>query len=102
MEQGVAAFENTIYEYVQAGGPEPSDSEMKDDLLRMLPERMQLDLLWQKADANVGFSEFRDTVVTQSARVMNTKSLNVEFIRSTSRSRLQSTLGPPRAWKPPS
>ena len=44
---------------------------MKDDLLRMLPERMQLDLLWQKADKDVGFCEFRDTVVTQSARAMN-------------------------------
>ena len=71
VEQSVAAFENTIYEHVQSGGLQPSDSEMKDDLLRMLPEQMQLDLLWQKADANVGFSEFRDTVATQSARVMN-------------------------------
>ena len=71
VEQGVAQFENSIYEFTQAGGVAPSDKEMKDDLLRMLPEKMQLDLLWQASKVEVGFSEFRDHVVAQCARVMN-------------------------------
>ena len=76
VEQGVAQFENSIHEFVQAGGVAPSDKEMKDDLLRMLPEKMQLDLLWQASKVEVGFSEFRDHVVAQCARVMNIQKPN--------------------------
>ena len=71
VEQGVAAFENSVHEFTQAGGVPPSDDEMKNDLLRMLPERMQLDLMWQSADKDKSFAQFRDIVVTQSARIIN-------------------------------
>ena len=70
VEQGVAAFENSIHEFVQAGGVAPSDKKMKDDLPRTLQGKMQLDLLWNASDRNVSFTDFRDLVVTQSARVM--------------------------------
>ena len=71
VEQGVAAFENSIYEFAQAGGTPPSDKEMKDDLLRMLPERIQLDLLWSASDQSKNFAQFRDLVVTASAKMLN-------------------------------
>ena len=71
VEQGVAAFENSIHEFVQAGGVAPSDKEMKDHLLRILPGKMQLDLRWHATKEDIGFSEFRDHIVSQSALVMN-------------------------------
>ena len=38
IEAGVAAFENSIYEFTQAGGEPPSDHDMKNDLPRLLPD----------------------------------------------------------------
>jgi hypothetical protein len=37
VEQGVAAFENSIHEFVAAGGAPLPDKDMQDDLLRILP-----------------------------------------------------------------
>ena len=71
VEQCVATFENSIYEYTQAGGIAPSDKEMKDDLLRLLPERIQSDLLWDAANIDVSFAKFRDIVVSQTARLLD-------------------------------
>ena len=71
IEQGVASFENPVYEFTQAGGVPPSDKEMKGDLLRLLPGKIQLDLLWQASDAWKSFIEFRDIVVSASARMLN-------------------------------
>ena len=73
VEAGVAAFENSIYEYTQAGGIAPSDKEMKDDLLRLLPEKIQSDLLWDAANLDVSFTKFRDIVVSQTDRLLNIK-----------------------------
>ena len=44
---------------------------MKDDLLRMLPERIQMDLLWSASDQSKTFCEFRDLVVAASAKILN-------------------------------
>ena len=44
---------------------------MKDDLLRMLPERIQLDLLWSASDQTKNFAQFRDLVVAASAKILN-------------------------------
>ena len=49
----------------------PRDREMKDDLLRLLPEKVQLDLMWNASEASLGFAQFRDLVVQKSARIMN-------------------------------
>ena len=73
VEQGVAAFENSIYDFVQAGGPAPSDKEMKDDLLRLLPEKIQCDLLWNASNVEVSFAKFRDIVVSSTTRILNIK-----------------------------
>ena len=40
VEEGVNEFENTMAEYVKAGGPESPDSELKSDLLRILPKEI--------------------------------------------------------------
>ena len=66
----MAEFENSFHEYALAGGTVPTDREMKDDLFAILPEKLQTDLLWKASDLSMSFAEFRDLVVTQSARVL--------------------------------
>ena len=44
---------------------------MKDDMLRIPPERMQSDLMWHSKDKDISFDEFRDLVVTASARLLS-------------------------------
>ena len=44
---------------------------MKDDMLRILPERMQSDLMWHSKDKDISFDEFRDLVVAASARFVS-------------------------------
>ena len=41
VEEGVAAFENTMQEFVRAGGPESFDSGLKTDLCRILPREIR-------------------------------------------------------------
>ena len=70
VEEGVNEFENTMAEYVKAGGPEPPDSELKSDLLRILPTEIRELLLWHSTDVGVSFERFRDTIVAQTAQVL--------------------------------
>ena len=42
-------------------------------MLRLLPEKIQSDLLWNAANVDVSFAKFRDTVVSQTARLLNIK-----------------------------
>ena len=70
VELGVAEYENVIQAYVQGGGEQPSDKDMKDDLLNVLPEKLQADLLWHAKDSDTEFHKFRDTIVGVSARLV--------------------------------
>ena len=56
IESGVAAFENSMCEFTQAGGTAPSDHEMTMDLLRLLLERTQLDLMWNASEDTMQFA----------------------------------------------
>ena len=47
-----------------------TDREMKDDVLAILPEKLQTDFLWNASDLSMSFAEFRDLVVTHSAWVL--------------------------------
>ena len=71
VEQGVAEFENKIQEFVTAGGDGPSEEHMKDDLMQMLPEKIQSDLMYHSKHKSISFSEFRDLVVMTSARLLS-------------------------------
>ncbi len=66
---GIAEFENKINEYVEAGGKRPDEAEMKTDLLAMLPEGLRENLLW-RLDGPGGFSEFKNMVQAQTAKVL--------------------------------
>ena len=67
---GIAEFEAKIAEYTDAGGTGfGGDSEMKSDLLAILPERLREDLLWNASEPRP-YIEFRDMVSTQAARIL--------------------------------
>ncbi len=70
VEEGVAEFENLMDEYHRAGGPAPVDSELKSDLLRILPREIRELLIWHSTNVGVTFQQFRDTVVAQTAQVL--------------------------------
>ena len=70
VEEGVAAFENTMQEFVRAGGPESSGSELKTDLCRILLREIRELLLWHSTDVGVTFQHFRDTIVLQTAPIL--------------------------------
>ena len=77
---GIAEFENKIDEYVEAGGRRPEPSEMKADLLAILPESIRHDLLW-KASEPGEFAPFRDMVKIQASKVLlNRKRLPVHVM----------------------
>jgi len=80
VEEGVAEWENTLNEYVLAGGTPTSDAEKKSDLLAVLPHELQADLLWRSTDAG-SFQEFRDHVLTQTSKIlMNQKKLPIHAV----------------------
>ena len=72
VEEGIAAFENTILAYTQAGGTPLQDRELKSDLLAILPSEIREPLLWHATDGG-SFENFRDTVLVQSAKVLNNR-----------------------------
>ena len=57
-------------EYSQAVGKMPSDPELKSDLLSILPSQIRETLLWHSCDVGVNYSQFRDTVITQTAKML--------------------------------
>ena len=69
VEEGIANFENTMYKYVKAGGAKMRNSEIKSDLLAILPDAIRRDLLWH-ATGGGSFEKFRDMVLAQSAKVI--------------------------------
>ena len=69
---GIAEFELQIKEYVDCGGPAPSDEEKKSDLLRILPETLQDNLLWRATDPGP-YAQFRDMIKAQAARTLLNK-----------------------------
>ena len=56
VELGVAEYENAIQAYTEAGGLPPTDKDKKDDLLNLLPEKLQADLKWHAKDKAKQFS----------------------------------------------
>ncbi len=72
VEEGVADFENTLDEYVRAGGAPFKDIEKKSDLLAISPASLRENLLWQASDKG-DFYQFRDMVLSQTAKVIRNR-----------------------------
>ena len=70
VELGVAEYENAIQAYTEAGGLPPTEKDKKDDLLNLLPEKLQADLMWHAKDKTRQFNEFRDIIVNVSGRLL--------------------------------
>ncbi len=80
VEEGIAEWENVLNEYLLAGGTAQEDSELKSDLLAVLPGELRETLLWRSTDES-SFQIFRDHVLTQSAKIlMNRKKLPIHAI----------------------
>ena len=81
IKTGIAAFDNLLKEYTDAGGSSPSDQEKKSDLQRMLPGRIREQLIWHATDNSIPYVRFRDMIITQSGKVMqNQKRLPVNAV----------------------
>ena len=84
---GVAAFENTIKEYVEAGGRKPPDGEMKSDLDAILPAELGGDLTVRVSDPQKPYAVFRDVVVHTCAQLrLRRKKLPINGPEALSRS----------------
>ena len=59
-----------MHEYYTAGGPPPNDTDMKSDLLRILPQEIRDALIWPSSDEAISFAKFRDHVISQTSRVL--------------------------------
>ena len=68
---GIAEFETTLEQYEAAGGETSSDRIRKSDLLAILPSKLQSDLLWNSTNPRESYQEFRDLILTQSARILD-------------------------------
>ena len=67
---GIAEFENTISEFVSAGGSQPSAEEMKSDLNAILQQNLSEQLAVRVSDGNYIYQGFRDFVFNQTAIIL--------------------------------
>jgi hypothetical protein len=67
---GVLEFEEIHKRYVQAGGAMPPDGELKSDLLAIVPNEIREHLLLRSTDLSVNFTQFKDFIVQQTARLL--------------------------------
>ena len=63
-------FEEIHKRYVQAGGAMPPDGELKSDLLAIVPNEIGEHLLLRSTDTSVNFTQFKDFIVQQTARLL--------------------------------
>ena len=67
---GIAEFENTIAEFVSAGGVQPSDAELKSDLNAILPRDLSESLAMKLTDGQQTYQGFRDFIKNQTAVIL--------------------------------
>ena len=79
---GIAAFENKIREYVEAGGRALPQDEMKSDLNAILPHELSDYLIVRVTDTHQTYEAFRDHAVQACAQLlMRKKRLPVNHVR---------------------
>ena len=61
---GVAVCENRIRDYVEAGGRQPPEDEMKSDLRAILPNELWDNMSVRVTDDNMSYQAFRDFIAT--------------------------------------
>ena len=69
---GVDKFDTAIKRLVEAGGTKPTDSELKQDLLEILPREFRESLMWL-ADHPDSYQHFREHVLTKTAEVLDNR-----------------------------
>lgn len=79
---GIAAFENKIRDYVEAGGRALPQDEMKSDLNAILPHELSDYLIVRVTDTHQTYEAFRDHAVQACAQLlMRKKRLPVNHVR---------------------
>ena len=68
VKTGVAAYDNLLKEYTDAGGSSPSDQEKKTDLVRILPDKIREHLIWHATDHTIPYSRFRDMILNRQVK----------------------------------
>ena len=69
---GITEFENKHQEFIEAGGAPVADREKKDDLFKMLPEKLREDFMWRMHDIP-DYIQFRETVRSQVSRILTNR-----------------------------
>ena len=67
---GIAEFENTLLDCVDAGGIQPGQDEMKSDLNAILPPNLSEQLATRIADSQYCYQAFRDFVLNRTALIL--------------------------------
>ena len=67
---GVAAFENKVREFVEAGGRQPTEEEMKSDLNALLPPELGDHLTLRVTDPHQAYASFREFAVLSCAQLL--------------------------------
>ena len=69
----MAKFEQTLNEYSEAGGYNPSDRQKNPDLVAILPDRLCEELLWRSAKLGESFEDFKKLVTSQATSILFTR-----------------------------
>ncbi len=70
---GIDKFDTAIQRLVEAGGSRPTDQEMKQDLLEILPQEFRESLLWISQQGHMTYAAFREHILTKSAEVLDNR-----------------------------
>ena len=70
---GIDKFDTAIQRLSEAGGTRPTDQEMKQDLLEILPQEFRESLLWISQQGHTTYAAFREHVLTKSAEVLDNR-----------------------------
>jgi len=68
--EGVAKFEQTLKEYSDAGGDNPSDRQKKSDLGAAARGGLCEERLWRSAKLDESFEDFKDFVTSQATNIL--------------------------------
>ena len=92
---GTAEFENTVLDYVNAGGVQPGQDEIKSDLNAVLPPNLSEQLAVGISDSQYSYQAFRDFVLNQTALiVLNRNRLLIRAVVGNQEPRLFSSVNP--------
>ncbi len=79
---GIVRFEKIMADYEAAGGDLPGPREMKEDLLKTLPQNFREQLMWRATSEDVDFEQFAEHIkrVAYDITFLQGKSVDVNSV----------------------